>query len=569
MRSLPISGLVLVFSAALHAQTAADSPPSLIYRSEPEYSAEATRARVQSTVMLSITVGEDGKAHDIRVAQGAGFGLDEMAIEAMDKWRFNPATHEGHPAAVPANIEMNFGILAKNDTEDRSGQRVRLNFTLAPDVSRPELIVGKLPANPKSFGEQSVSIHLQVDAQGVPKNVTVISSDDPVWQKQVLRVVQTWRFRPAATTATGNPVPAEAVFELVHSGPPEPPANVVLPDTVTVSNGEGPRPAGLGLVPAPLPVAGTVARLNHTATRLANGTVLLAGGSADTPTPHQVSTAQTFDWATRTIANTGALLTPRQSHTATLLTDGAVLIIGGVTAAGHPLGSAEIFDPSTGKFSSTGNLHTARQSHAAALLPDGRVLVCGGIGLDGKPLATAEIYDSRIKEFVPAGEMTRPRNDFSAVPLRDGRILLVGGDGVSAEIFNPESGAFSDTGNMNTARIGFGAALLKNGQVLIAGGRAPRGSAIATAELFDPATNSFHATGEMAWTGDRTSALLLKGGSVLVSGSSPQTEIYDPASGTFNAGPLLTGAHGGDTATLLEDGSVLLAGSGVELLQVR
>ncbi len=563
MRFLPIYGLVLVLAGALQAQTADDTPPSLIYRSEPEYSAEATRARVQSTVMLSITVGEDGKAHDIHVAQGAGFGLDEMAIQAMDKWRFNPATHEGHPAAAPANIEMNFSILAKNDTEDRSDQRVRLNFTLAPGVSRPELIVGKLPANPKSWGEQSIIFHLQVVAQGVPKNVTVVSSDDPVWEKQVLRVIQTWRFRPAASAANGNPVPAEAVFELVHSGPPEPPANVVLPGAVTV-NGEETGPAGRGLAPAPLPNAGTVARSNHTATRLANGTVLLGGGSGDALATHLVPVAQTFDWATRTIANTGGLLTPRQKHTATLLPDGTVLIVGGERAAGHPLGSAEIFDPSTGKFSNAGNLHTARFSHAAALLPDGRVLIAGGIGLDGKPLATAEIYDSRIKEFVSAGEMTRPRSDFSAVPLKDGRILLVGGDGVSAEIFNPESGTFSATGNMATARVGFGAALLKSGQVLVVGG-----AGMATAELFDPATNLFRATGEMAWVRDRATAVLLKSGRVLITGGSPQTEIYDPVSGIFSPGPLLTGSHAFDTATLLEDGSVLLAGSGAQLLQVR
>lgn len=551
MRFFSIHGLVLIFAAALHAQTADDTPPSLIYRSEPEYSAEATRARVQSTVMLSITVGEDGKAHDIHVAHGAGFGLDEMAVEAMDKWRFNPATHEGHPAAAPANIEMNFSILAKNDTEDRSGQNVRLNFTLPPDVSRPELVVGKLPANPKSYGEQSVSFHLQVDAQGVPKNVTVISADDPSWEKQVLRVVQTWRFRPAALN--GNPVLVEAVFELVHSGPPEPPANVVLSDSLTIG-GEETAPH---LVPAAIPVAGTVAREHHTATRLTNGTVLLAGGSAEAP-------AQTFDWATRTVINTGALLTPRKNHTATLLSDGTVLIVGGETPAGHPLGSAEIFDPSTGKFSGTGNLHTPRQFQAAALLPDGRVLVCGGIGVDGKPVATTEIYDPRVKEFVSAGEMTRPRSDFSAVVLRDGKILLVGGAGASAEIFNPESGAFSATESMNAGRTGFSAVLLKSGLVFIAGD-----SKASTAELFDPATNSFHATGELAWTSERTTAMLLKSGRVLIVGGSPQTEIYDPVSGTFSPGPLLKGDHTGDTATLLEDGSVLLAGSGAELLQVR
>src|SRR3569623_1546097 len=95
-------------AALLSAQNSGDTQPSLIYRSEPEYSAEATRARVQATVTLSVTVGEDGKAHDVKVQQGAGFGLDEKAIDAMDKWRFHPGTHSGHPASVPANIEMNF-----------------------------------------------------------------------------------------------------------------------------------------------------------------------------------------------------------------------------------------------------------------------------------------------------------------------------------------------------------------------------------------------------------------------------------------------------------------------------
>src|SRR3569833_2298264 len=99
MRSTLIFGALLFapLAALLPAQKSGDTQPSLIYRSEPEYSAEATRARVQATVTLSVTVGEDGKAHDVKVQQGAGFGLDEKAIEAMDKWRFNPAMRDGHP----------------------------------------------------------------------------------------------------------------------------------------------------------------------------------------------------------------------------------------------------------------------------------------------------------------------------------------------------------------------------------------------------------------------------------------------------------------------------------------
>src|SRR6185437_12103417 len=102
----------------LLAQSTGDTAPTLLYREEPEYSAEATRARVQSTVTLGITVGEDGKAHDIHVTQGAGFGLDEKAIEAMDKWRFNPGTHDGRPAPLPANIQRECGICAPNHQRD-------------------------------------------------------------------------------------------------------------------------------------------------------------------------------------------------------------------------------------------------------------------------------------------------------------------------------------------------------------------------------------------------------------------------------------------------------------------
>ena len=296
MRSLPITCLILISCALLHAQSAADTPPSLIYRSEPEYSPEATQARVQSNVELSITVGEDGRAHDIKVSNGAGFGLDEKAIEAMDKWRFNPATHDGHDVAAPANIEMNFGIQAKNDTEDRSGQRARLNFTLPPGVSRPELIVGKLPANPAAFGDQTLRFHLQVDPQGVPRNVTILSADDPVWGKQVQRVVQTWRFRPAALN--GAAVLVEGVFEIEHSGPPEPAPTLIVRDPAVVAAANGDEAPAPRRIPAPTPVPGLIARTNHTATRLANGTVLIAGRGFTSPAhlvnsrPRRPSTGQ-------------------------------------------------------------------------------------------------------------------------------------------------------------------------------------------------------------------------------------------------------------------------------------
>jgi len=557
MRSLPISGVFLaaaILSPIIAGAQTVDTPPSLLYRVEPEYSAEATRARVQSTVVLSIVVGEDGKAHDVHVAQGAGFGLDEKAIEAMDQWRFTPGTHDGHPAAVPAQVEMNFSILAKNDKLDHSGQRARLNFTLPPDATRPELAVGMLPGNPIASGDQSLRFHLRVDGLGLPKEVTVLSSNDAVWEKQVLRVIQTWRFRPA--TVNGTAVLVEGVFEIEHSGPLEAPAPMI----VQTETDEASTPTRH--IPAPLPVLGLIARSNHTATRLANGTVLLAGGLAPGANPHELSSAQTFDWATRAIANTGNMLAARQNHTATLLKDGTVLIVGG-EAEGKALASAEIFDPSTGRFSSTGTMHEPRKSHVAALLPDGRVLICGG----GADPATTEIYDPRSKSFRQAARMTAPRVYFSAVVLKDGRVLLAGGGSATAEVFDPESGAFSATGGMTAARAAFSATMLNNGQVLMAGGDGPSGKEFGSAEIFDPVANAFHATGPMAAGRGGYVAVLLSNGKVLLTGgkggAAGLTEIYDPATGTFSAGPLLAGDHVNHTATLLENGSVLVAGSSV------
>lgn len=539
MRSLSICGLIL-WAAILRAQSPNEIQPGIIIRSDPEYSAEATRARVQSTVLLSIIVGEDGKAHDIKVAQGAGFGLDEKAIEAMGTWVFRPGMKDGKPAAMPANVEMNFHLQIRNDSEDHSNQFARLNFTLPPEASRPELVIGKLPGNPAAAGDQALRIHVQVGADGVPANVTVLGSTDKVWEQQAVRVIRAWRFRPASLA--GLAIPAEGVFELAHSSPPEPEPMIVEQD----DSERAPHHAA-----APIPVSGLIARGNHTATLLRNGTVLIAGGVSPGRAPHELASAQTFDPVTRTIANTGSMVVARQRQTATLLKDGMVLITGG-EASGRVLASAELFDPSTGKFSSAGSMREARSSHAAALLPDGRVLICGGSGANGKPLASAEIYDPRVKEFITAAAMTTPESSLNAVTLKDGRVFLPG-DLAAAAIFNPETGTFTTAGDMTTPQMGFSAAVLKSGEVLIAGAD--------SAEVFDPLANSFHAAGPLAQTHSPCVALALMNGKAFIMGGSSETETFDPNTGTAVPGPVLNGARKGFTATLLDNGNVFIAGS--------
>src|SRR5215831_5703707 len=115
----------------------------------------------------------------------------------------------------------------------------------------------------------------------------------------------------------------------------------------------------------------------HTATLLLNGKVLIAGGSSSRQNPGQRASAELFDPTTNTFTPTGDRTTGRVGHTATLLPDGRVLIVGG-TNMGF-LGTAELYDPATGTFSATGSMVTPQMSHTATLLDNGKVLIAGGV----------------------------------------------------------------------------------------------------------------------------------------------------------------------------------------------
>jgi periplasmic protein TonB len=86
------------------------SPPRPIYSPDPEFSEEARKAKYQGTVVLYVVVGPDGRTHDVRVQRSLGLGLDEKAIEAIRKWRFEPGRKDGTPVAVAVSIEVNFQL---------------------------------------------------------------------------------------------------------------------------------------------------------------------------------------------------------------------------------------------------------------------------------------------------------------------------------------------------------------------------------------------------------------------------------------------------------------------------
>src|SRR5215472_6213671 len=86
------------------------SAPRAIYKPDPEYSPEDRQAKYQGTVVLSLIVAPDGRAHGLRVVRSLGMGLDEKAIEAVREWRFEPARKDGKPVAVAVDVEVNFRL---------------------------------------------------------------------------------------------------------------------------------------------------------------------------------------------------------------------------------------------------------------------------------------------------------------------------------------------------------------------------------------------------------------------------------------------------------------------------
>ena len=84
--------------------------PRAIYAPDPEYSETARKKKIAGTVVLSLTVGSDGLPHDIQVEKKLGYGLDEKAVEAMRKWKFQPELRDGQPIETPIKVEMTFRL---------------------------------------------------------------------------------------------------------------------------------------------------------------------------------------------------------------------------------------------------------------------------------------------------------------------------------------------------------------------------------------------------------------------------------------------------------------------------
>jgi hypothetical protein len=286
---------------------------------------------------------------------------------------------------------------------------------------------------------------------------------------------------------------------------------------------------------------------------------------------------------------TGTMETARYAHKATLLSDGRVLVTGGISTADNrkALASTEIYDPATGEFIRGADMNAKRATHTATLLNTGKVLITGGSAGESPfgELASAELYDPETQTFSPTGNMTTARGGHEATLLADGKVLITGGVGrdgndpalASAELYDPDSGTFTPVGSMSRSRVDHTATRLADGKVLIAGGFALNELAMKpslSAELYDPIQRSFVQTGSMNTPRFKHSAVLLPNGKILICGGADagnhsqitltSVELYDPSNGKFT--------YAGNTnfprykvkssAVLLSNGKVLIAGGG-------
>ena len=273
----------------------------------------------------------------------------------------------------------------------------------------------------------------------------------------------------------------------------------------------------------------------HTATLLPNGKVLVVGGA-------EATAAQLFDPVTAKWSRTGSLSAPTDTHTATLLQDGRVLVVSGA-ANFEGVGSAEVYDPAAGTWAPAGSV-TVGRGHTATALEDGKVLVAGGMvgGVAKKPgvtfLATSELYDPETGKWSPTAPMATGRSDHSAVRLADGKAMVVGGRGEelgfslnTAEVYDPPKGTWQVVPRvLKSGRASTTATLRDDGQVLVVGGSILLAGPPRTKEI----------VGENA--------------------VKSISELYDPRAGTWSQAPSLLHARRSHTLTALPGAKLLVAG---------
>jgi hypothetical protein len=362
-------------------------------------------------------------------------------------------------------------------------------------------------------------------------------------------------------------------------------------------------------------------RTNTAPVRLADGRVLLTGGQSEysgldpmtangTSTVAYSRTTQIYNPATGNWTSGGNLATARISHSTVVLSNGKVLVAGGIAGQTinniNNLTSAEIFDPSTNAWTSAGNMAIPRVNFGMVALPGNKVLVMGGSS-NGPFVNTSEIYDAGTNTWTSTtSTMSEVKYLPTPVLLSNGKVVVAGGNSpdsstptAAVELFDPATQTWTLLNPLSQSRTRAFPFALANGKFVLIGGNVvnpafgnvvPAGGPInglsGAIEIYD--TNATPAAGGQGATVPTANAFflfetrtgagmsMLGNGKIMIAGGSSSnggtraggfldgtstSEIYDPATDTLTAGPNMTVPAGnGVQAVTLLDGSVMLIG---------
>ena len=279
-----------------------------------------------------------------------------------------------------------------------------------------------------------------------------------------------------------------------------------------------------------------------------------------------------YDPVSNTYQSTGSLNVPRHGHSATLLLDGRVLVVGGYANYQY-LDGAEIYNPANGTWTATQPLFSHGVDHSAILLKDGRVLVVGGsMGGDPGPDDRAEIFNSVGNTWSAAAYHEGIATGFGSVLLSDGRVLFTSGRNTDTYIYNPINDTWQPGGAISIRRTYPETVLLKDGRVMVSGGDATNNNR-SMVDIYNPTANTWSQAASLHQGRLGHTATALPDGRVMVAGGFKEwdswqnpgnyinsVEIYNPATDHWEDGPALNSSRAFHTSTLLQDGRLFVAG---------
>jgi hypothetical protein len=267
---------------------------------------------------------------------------------------------------------------------------------------------------------------------------------------------------------------------------------------------------------------------------------------------------------------TGSLATARVDHTATLLTSGKVLVCGGLDSSGNALSSCELYNPASGVFTAAASMSGQRLNHTATLLADGTVFIAGGDRLH-QGRGTCEIYDPVANTFKSTADLTAPRFAHTTTLLNNGKLLITGGfnpvisaDLASAEIYDVATNTAISTGSMSLSRRFHTAVLLSTSKVLVTPGQDILSADVL--EIYDPVAGTFSQVELHIGRNNGTVVTLSDGRVPIASGAFlgealVSAEVFNPTNQTlvFTDNALVDHTFG--RAVLLTNDTALLVGS--------